>query len=67
MNALLRYLMRTGWQRGVRGGERAWVIVGGAALLAHLARKAAKRETDVVFSEKLGPGESVRITHESGS
>lgn len=68
MKKLLRSLVRAGlaraWARGVVDGNRAWVVTGGVALLAHLAGRALHREAEVVFSEKLAPGESIRITHE---
>jgi hypothetical protein len=59
--------MRRGWERGLVDGNRAWAVVGGVALLGHLAGKAMHREPELVFSEKLRPGESVRITHEARS
>jgi hypothetical protein len=62
---LLRFAMRQGWRRGVVDGNRGWIVVGGLALLGHLAGRALKRAPEVVFSEKLRPGEVVRITHEA--
>lgn len=59
----VRQGLRAGWTRGVVDGNRAWIAVGGLALLGHLAGRAAGRQVDVVFSEKLAPGESFRITH----
>ncbi len=64
MSWLIRLGLRQGWKRGVLGGNRAFIVVGGAALIGHLARRALVKEPDVVFSELLGPGESIRITHE---
>lgn len=61
---LLRRGMRMGWDRGVVEGNRGWVVVGGAALLAHLAGRVMHREPEVVFREKLRPGETFRIHHE---
>jgi hypothetical protein len=57
--------MRLGWRRGVVGGSPAWTAVGGLALLGYLAGRAWKHEEDVVFSEKLMPGATIRITHEA--
>jgi hypothetical protein len=62
---LLRYVMRLGWRRGVLGGSQAWTAVGGLALLGYLAGRAWDKEDEVVFSERLVPGETVRITHEA--
>lgn len=59
--------MRKGWRRGVMGGSSAWTAIGGLALLGYLAGRALHREADVVFSEELLPGESIRITHEARS
>jgi len=61
----LRYAVRRGLRDGVLDGKRAWVVVGGLALLAQLAGRALHREPEVVFSELLRPGESLRITHEA--
>ncbi|HMC41034.1 MAG TPA: hypothetical protein VKI19_15315 [Acidimicrobiales bacterium] len=61
----VRHLMRQGWRKGVVGGSRAWTAVGGLALLGYLAGRAWHTEAEVVFSEKLGPGQSIRITHEA--
>jgi hypothetical protein len=49
----------------VVGGNRFWVVVGGAALIAHLAGRALARKTDVVFSEELRPGQSFVVTQEN--
>lgn len=62
---VLRQGMRRGFDRGVVQGNRGWVVVGGLALLGHLAGRALHREPEVVFSQQLKPGESVRITHEA--
>jgi hypothetical protein len=59
----IRAGMRQGWRRGVREGSRAWVVVGGVALLGHLAGRALGRKEETVFKEMLKPGESFRITH----
>lgn len=64
VRSLLRQAMRQGWQRGVLGDNRAFLVVGAAALLAHLAGRAMAREVEVVFSEPLKPGEAFRVFHE---
>ncbi|MCU4184652.1 hypothetical protein K6U06_09800 [Acidiferrimicrobium sp. IK] len=61
--AAIRYGLRAGWSRGVLDGNRAWIAVGGVAVLGHLLGRVSGAEPDVVFSEKLAPGESFRITH----
>ncbi|MCL2394244.1 MAG: hypothetical protein FWC87_06095 [Acidimicrobiaceae bacterium] len=62
--SLLRQGMRQGWQRGVLGDSKAFLVVGAMALLAHLAGRAMAREVEVVFSEPLRPGETFRVFHE---
>ena len=61
---LIRVGIRRGWDRGFGDGNRFWLLVGGLAVLARLGRRAMRREPEVVFSEKLVSGESIRITHE---
>lgn len=65
MARLVRRLMREGWRRGVLGGSPAWTAAGGLAVLGYLAGKAWHREPEVVFSEKLAPGQALRILHEA--
>lgn len=61
----LRAGLRQGWRRGVVGNNRGFLLVGGAALLGHLALRAFEGEAEVVFSEKLLPGQALRILHEA--
>ncbi len=63
LRAAIRYGLRTGWSRGVLEGNRAWIAVGGMAVLGHLLGRAAGGQPDTVFSERLAPGESFRVTH----
>lgn len=58
----VRYLMRLGWRRGVVGGSPAWTAVCGLGVLGYLAGRAWHQESDIVFSEKLAPGEVFRIS-----
>jgi hypothetical protein len=61
----VRFGMRRGFDRGLVDGSRGWAVLGGLALLGHLAGRALHREPEVVFLHKLEPGESLRITHEA--
>ena len=58
---LVRTALRYGMTRGVLGGSRGWLYVGGAAWLwkrvAHRKREGAA----LVFSEELGVDERVEI------
>jgi hypothetical protein len=60
----LKALMRQGWRRGVLGGNSAWVVAGGVALVGHLARRAMVRDEDVVWSGELRPGQLLTVFHE---
>ena len=62
---LIRVGIRRGWDRGLGDGNQFWLLVGGVAVLARLTRRAMRREPEVVFSEKLVSGETIRITHEA--
>lgn len=64
LRPLIRHGLRRGFRQGVLEGNRAWIVVGGVALLAHLGGRAIGREAEVVFSEPLRPGQTFRITHQ---
>ena len=59
---MLKTLRRIGFARGV-GGSRGWLAVGLVAGGLQMARRAIKREPDVVYLEKLEPGQSLVIQH----
>jgi hypothetical protein len=59
---LLPKLQSVGIRRGLLGGSRAWTLVAAATLGLRLLRRIAG-EREVVYSEELGPGESILITH----
>lgn len=61
---MLGFLLRRSLQRGVLGGSRRWLVIGGAALGIKVLRKVAGSEPQVVYSEKLEPGEALVIAHE---
>ena len=61
----IRLGIRRGWDRGIGKGQRVWLVVGGVALLARLARAGLHREPEIVLSKELRPGESVRVTNEA--
>jgi hypothetical protein len=63
MKSLLAWAIGRGWRRGLVGGERIWLVVGAAALLLQWGLKALRKEPELVFSEKLGLGEQLIITH----
>lgn len=61
---MLRFLLRRGFQKGLMGGSRRWLVMGGVALGVKVLRKLSGSEPEVVYSEKLDPGESLVIAHE---
>jgi hypothetical protein len=61
----VRLAMRRGFDRGLLEGDRAWLVIGGLALLGHLAARAVRREPETVFSDLLAPGEAITISHET--
>jgi hypothetical protein len=63
VNRLLRAAMRQGWRKGVVGGNRAWIVVGGLAVVGHLGRRALTRSEDVLWSGEVAPGQVVTVQH----
>jgi hypothetical protein len=63
MKRALDYLVRKGLRRGLLGGETLWLVLGGGALALQLALRVWRKTEEVVFSEKLGLGEQLIITH----
>ena len=60
----LRYLRRQAIRRGVLGGSRTWLILGGVAWgFRLLTRVAGTRRLRAVLTEELRPGESLLISH----
>jgi hypothetical protein len=59
---MLKTLVRIGFARGL-GGSRGWLALGVTAGGLRLLRRLAKREEEVVYLEKLLPGESLVIQH----
>jgi hypothetical protein len=59
---MLEFLRRNGLRRGLVGGSRSWMVAGGLAYALRALRWVVRRDTEVVFSEELRPGESLVIT-----
>lgn len=64
---MLRYLYRRGQLRGLFGGSRGWTVVWAVIFGARMLKKATTREPEVVYSEVLGPGETVILRNEAPS
>ena len=55
-------LRRLGVQRGLVGGNRAWLAVGVGLWLARAGRRALSKVPEIAATEILKPGESMTIT-----
>ena len=64
MNAVAGYLRKNAVRRGLFGGNRWWMALGILIYGRRLVRKIAGRDPEVVYSERLEPGQSLLITHE---
>jgi hypothetical protein len=56
------WFLRQARRRGVMGGSRPWAAVWALILAVRLARRFTKRKPEILYSTKLGPGESVLVT-----
>ena len=61
---MLPFLLRTAFRKGLLGGSRRWMMVGGVAVGIKVLRKLSGSEPEVVYSERLSPGESLVSAHE---
>jgi hypothetical protein len=61
---MLRFIMRNGFRKGLLGGNRFWLVLGGAGLLVKVLRKLGGSEPQVVYSEELPVGTAVLIANE---
>jgi hypothetical protein len=59
---MLKSLVRIGFARGL-GGSRGWLTLGVVAGGLRVLHRLATREEDVVYLEKLLPGQSLVIQH----
>ncbi|MEJ5255266.1 MAG: hypothetical protein WHS89_07955 [Acidimicrobiales bacterium] len=60
--ALLRRARAEALRRGVLGGSRAWLVIGGLAWVVSALRWALRHQEEVIFVETLEPGEQLLIT-----
>jgi len=60
---MLAALTRLAFRKGVLGGSRAWVAVGGAAVALRLLKRMAARQPEVVYCETLEPGQTLLVSH----
>lgn len=64
---MLAFLTRLAFRKGVLGGSRPWMALGGAALALRLVKKMAVRQPEVVYCEELQPGQTLTISHRNES
>jgi len=60
---LLRAMERTGWRRGVFGTSRGWFYVGTGLWLLRKLRGLTGRQTEILLSEELKPGQRMIISN----
>lgn len=60
-----RYLYRRAQMKGLFGGSKGWTIVWTVLFGARMLKKLRGREPETVYSEVLGAGETLLITHEA--
>jgi hypothetical protein len=58
---LVRTAMRYGMSRGVLGGSRGWLWVGGAAWTYNRLAHRKRASSDLVYSEDVAPGQWVEV------
>jgi hypothetical protein len=58
---MLQLLRRRAMLRGPFGGSKQWTLLWAVLIGLRLVRKMTHREPEVVFSERLAPGESLVI------
>jgi len=61
---MVRLLLRNGLQKGVLGGSRAWLVLGGVGLMFKMFKKLGGSEPEVVYSEELPVGTTIVIANE---
>lgn len=62
-----RLVMAKAVRDGLLGGSRFWTVVGTLGIAMRVLRKVAGDDPEVVYRERLGPGETLLISHERGA
>ena len=55
------YARRAGIYRGLLGGDRRWLFIGGTVIIAGRIRRMLGRQPEIVTIEKLEPGHPLRL------
>jgi len=57
----LAYAKRAGVYRGLFGGDRRWLIIGGTIIVLGRVRRFFGRQPEIVTIEQLKPGHPIRL------
>jgi len=60
---MLAYLRARALSKGFLGGSRPWVALGVVVWTIRFFQWLGRRDTEIVYREALGPGQSVIIRH----
>ena len=55
------YARRAGIYKGLLGGDRRWLFIGGTVIIAGRIRRLLGRQPEIVTIEKLEPGHPLRL------
>lgn len=59
-----RLLMTKAVTNGFLGGSRFWTAVGTLGIAMKVLKKITRDDPEVVYSERLSPGETILISHD---
>ena len=62
---MLKRLTTLAFSRGLLGGSKPWLVIGGAIGLVRFFQWAYRGTEDTVFCEELQPGETLVIAREA--
>jgi hypothetical protein len=60
---MLAYLRAKALSRGFLGGSQLWLAIGAVVWTIRFFQWLTRPETAVIYRDRLGPGQSVIITH----
>jgi hypothetical protein len=60
---MLAYLRAKALSRGFLGGSQLWLAIGAVVWTIRFFQWLTRPETAVIYRDRLGPGQSVVITH----
>ena len=56
-----RFARRMGLYRGLLGGSRGWLFIGGVAYGSRAVRRALSRSEEILLTEQLRPGQPISL------